>query len=104
MKSLETLFIILKTYGSTFSNDFWTITFRGVLRPLFDDIHFTFHSRTQKSDLNKIKISCQNAFTHLTDLYSNFFEKLSPLFNEIVEIIMNCIQNTHEVFFINHQL
>lgn len=70
-----------------------------MLRPLFDDIHFTFHTKVQKNEASKIKISCQNAFNYLVELFSLFFDKLSGIFNEIVEIIMNCIQNTHEVEF-----
>ena len=72
------------------------MTFRGVLRPLFDEIHFTFHTKSQKSELEHIKKSFENAFNYLIKLFSSFFENLSGLFHEIIEIIMNCIQNTHE--------
>ena len=72
------------------------MTFRGVLRPLFDEIHFTFHTKSQKSELIYIKTSCENAFNYLIKLFSSFFDSLCGLFHEIIEIIMNCIQNTHE--------
>ena len=93
-KSLDSLFLILQQYGHSFSNDFWTMTFRGVLRPLFDEIHFTFHMRSR--ELDHIKKSCENAFNYLIKLFSSFFDNLCGLFNEIIEIILNCIQNTHE--------
>lgn len=72
------------------------MTFRGVLRPLFDEIHYTFHTKTQKNELDHVKKSCESAFNYLIKLFSSFFESLAGLFHEIVEIIMNCIQNTHE--------
>lgn len=100
-KSLDSLFLILQQYGHSFSNDFWTMTFRGVLRPLFDEIHYTFHTKSQKNDpqkneLDHIKKSCENAFNYLIKLFSSFFDVLGGLFHEMIEILMNCIQNTHE--------
>ena len=94
---MDTLFAILKDHGKNFTSDFWHMIFRGVLRPLFDEIHFTFQSKPLNPQLTTIKNSCHNAFNNLSEIFNIFFNQLQNLLNEIIEILMNCIQNTHEV-------
>ena len=42
---MDTLFTLLHNYGYAFSNEFWKIVFQVVLRPLFEEIQFTFQMR-----------------------------------------------------------
>ncbi|EGR32636.1 sec7 domain protein [Ichthyophthirius multifiliis] len=70
VKSMDCLFSILSLYGHMFSIEFWKIIFQGVLRPLFDEIQFTFQQMITKN--------------------------LHSLLIEFIRTYENCINNTNE--------
>ena len=98
-KSTETLFAILNKHGNSFNEEFWELIFKGVLQSLFDEIHFSFQLKGHKKELLSVKSSSQFAFTNIADLFSNFFDKLEGFLPTIMNILINSIQNTHEVIF-----
>ncbi len=38
-RALEALFGLLREFGPAFSASFWGLVYRGVLLPMFDDVH-----------------------------------------------------------------
>ncbi|EAS07412.2 guanine nucleotide exchange factor (macronuclear) [Tetrahymena thermophila SB210] len=103
-KSMESLFNILTEYGYTFSIEFWKMIFQGVLRPLFDEIQFTFQTKSQKQlnntqnnrKFNWLKQSCNKAFHHITNLLFDYYDELQSLVIEFIKTYENCINNTNE--------
>ena len=92
-KSVETIFNLLNRNGGTFQPEFWQMVFRGVLRPLYDEITFSLQS---KKDPPSKKIA-QTAYSNLNDLFHIFYDKLESMLSELIEILMNSIQNGQEV-------
>lgn len=41
-KAIDMLFELLKQYGSNFTPEFWKLIIKGVLRPFFDEIQYSF--------------------------------------------------------------
>jgi len=100
MQSIVTLFDILSQYGDAFSHDFWQMILSGVIKPLFDEIQFSFQSKkfsSKDKDLMVYKESCQQAFNRIIDIYNTYYDKLNYFTENLFGILLNCIQNSHEV-------
>ncbi|KAM3147892.1 hypothetical protein pb186bvf_000220 [Paramecium bursaria] len=104
--SMDSLFKLLHSYGYAFSIEFWKIVFQVVLRPLFDEIQFTFQQQTnlKTPDLSPVpdkenkwfKVSCKKGFSHITNLMNRYFHKLSDLLPDLLKLFENCVQNQNE--------
>ena len=78
-KSMDLLFSLLSEYGYAFSMEFWFMIFQGVLRPLFDEIQFTFQLKSHSKEIHWLRTSCQKAFGYITNLMYDYFDKLHDL-------------------------
>lgn len=105
--SMDLLFSLLHQYGYAFSIEFWKIVFQVVLRPLFDEIQFTFqqHTNYKTAETSPIsskenswfKDSCKKGFTHITNLMARYFHKLRELLPDLLKLFENCVvQNQNE--------
>ncbi len=86
------LFEILKVYGKDFSKDFWQVILRGVIKPLFDDIQFYFQSK-RDNEIVAYNDSCRDTFSKMIEIYDIYYEKLSTFTEDLLEILMQCIEN-----------
>ncbi|CAD8122619.1 unnamed protein product [Paramecium sonneborni] len=94
-KSMETLFESLQQFGYAFSAEFWKMVFSTVLRPIFDEIQFTFQQNHSVANTNNnwFKDSCKKGFSLIINLMKRYFQKLRALLPEFLKLFENCIQN-----------
>ena len=95
---------VLKTYGETFSFEFWKTIFKGVLKPLIDNINFLFqqkqsrkqqkHKRRKQKD--PLKVICEQAFKNMVTLFDQYYDNLYLLLEDFIEVLTSIIQNSHE--------
>ncbi|CAD8196568.1 unnamed protein product [Paramecium octaurelia] len=94
-KSMEALFESLQQFGYAFSAEFWKMVFSTVLRPIFDEIQFTFQQNYAAESNNNdwFKNSCKKGFSLIIKLMKRYFQKLRGLLPEFLKLFENCIQN-----------
>ncbi|CAD8200740.1 unnamed protein product [Paramecium pentaurelia] len=94
-KSMEALFETLQQFGYAFSAEFWKMVFSTVLRPIFDEIQFTFQQNYTVANTNNdwFKDSCKKGFSLIINLMKRYFQKLRGLLPEFLKLFENCIQN-----------
>eukprot|EP00300_Choanocystis_sp_HF-7_P013298 c18240_g1_i2.p1 GENE.c18240_g1_i2~~c18240_g1_i2.p1 ORF type:complete len:834 (+),score=207.49 c18240_g1_i2:1-2502(+) len=85
--STELLFHVLLTYGDSFNANFWGLTFRGVLFPLFDDVAYLGDSNLDRW----IETTCLDALSSLGELFVCHFNKLAFMLRDLLDLIQNCI-------------
>ncbi|EGR34763.1 sec7 domain protein [Ichthyophthirius multifiliis] len=98
-KGMDSLFNILSLYGHVFTIEFWRMIFQGVLRPLFDEMQFTFQQmifKKQSKELIWLKNSINKAYTDITKLLFDYYDKLGSLLGEFIKTYENCINNTND--------
>ncbi|EAR83565.3 Sec7 domain protein (macronuclear) [Tetrahymena thermophila SB210] len=99
IKSVTYLFDSIKQYSYTFNQEFWNLIFKGVLRPLFDDMQFTFQkNKSGQTDIIKAtKNACQKAFTELVNIFVQQFDTLHPCLTDFIAIMNNSISTNQEI-------
>ena len=98
--ALDTLFNILKKYGTLYNADLWELLFRGVLLPIFDNVKH-FGEGSLKEDNEWLTSTCLNALTHFIELFSFFFDKIHFLTNDYLALLTNFIlQENHHLAII----
>jgi brefeldin A-inhibited guanine nucleotide-exchange protein len=102
-KATVIIFDILIKNGADFSHDFWTNIMGGVIKPLFDEIQFSFQSKKASAKDNKDKDTQATkdfstlAFGKIIELYNKYYDHLSFFTNDIFNILHSCILNPSEV-------
>lgn len=96
--AMETLFSILSTHGKLFSAKLWELIFSGVLLPIFDEIKHQQEeeevTRQQTVDNVWIRTTCERALSLFVDLSLQYFDRVEPLFGEVLKLIGSCFKNT----------
>ena len=98
-QSTMLLFDLLDQYGAGFPSNFWAMILSGVIKPLFDEIQYSFPSGSSRNaeKAAAFKEFYGKAFERFIDIYSVFFDKLSQYYGELFNIVLNCIQNPNQV-------
>lgn len=85
--ALSALFKILNGYGAMFNPGVWELIFRGVLLPIFDNVKYFGGSDVLQEDNEWLTTTCFNAVNSLINLFSNFFNDISFLLNELLNLL-----------------
>merc|ERR1719217_1711295 len=95
--ALNGLFDCLLDFGGrAFDSDTWQMVFRGVIFPLFDDIHHQLQQNDQKDAASIGPPTCLAALTALVRLFEAHLESLSFLMPDVLQLMVNCIQDSTE--------
>jgi len=120
--ALNGVFDCLRDHGrSAFDRDTWQMVFRGVIFPLFDDIHHQLQQHDQRNREGAPTAgesngsgpgaspgtaaswaaqmgppTCLAALTALVRLFDAHHEALSFLLNDVLKLLTNCIQHETE--------
>jgi brefeldin A-inhibited guanine nucleotide-exchange protein len=100
LKATVIIFDVLIKNGGDFSRDFWQIIMSGVIKPLFDEIHFSFQSKKaspKDKETQASKDFSNLAFSKIIELYNKYYDNLSYFTQDLFKIILNCILNPSEV-------
>jgi Sec7-like guanine-nucleotide exchange factor len=122
IRSIETLFKLLKENGKLYSSGFWQMIFDDVLFPIFNEIIVSREStvntgspnsptstQSQRmsvtlstsevkpatstySDSEWIRTTCHKAMICLVDLFSDYFEVIPFMLEDILRIIVACFK------------
>lgn len=113
IRSLETLFKMLKETGKLFSSGFWIMIFNDVLFPIFNEItakpaqdkaptsptinnrssvQFTGAQERTFSDSEWIRTTCHKAMFCLVDLFVEYFDTISFMLKDVMQIICACFK------------
>ncbi|KXS18026.1 hypothetical protein M427DRAFT_121684 [Gonapodya prolifera JEL478] len=99
-RALTYLFDALKSYGSTFTRDFWDVVCRGVLLPIFDDLRLSRSEKTKfanKEDMSVwLSTTLIKALREFVDLFSFYFEVLNFLVDGVLDLLAVCITQENE--------
>eukprot|EP01114_Cavostelium_apophysatum_P013913 TRINITY_DN3475_c0_g1_i1.p1 TRINITY_DN3475_c0_g1~~TRINITY_DN3475_c0_g1_i1.p1 ORF type:complete len:1736 (+),score=542.67 TRINITY_DN3475_c0_g1_i1:271-5478(+) len=95
MASLRSLFNLLNSYGAMFNSQFWELTFRGILLPIFDSARHASMDLLQE-DNEWLTTTCLPAFNYMIELFSNYFDEVSFLLNELLNLLGSCILQDNE--------
>jgi brefeldin A-inhibited guanine nucleotide-exchange protein len=87
--ALDSLFSILNECGGSFSADLWSIIFSGVLRPIFDNARQ--HTVLSAADNEWLSTTCLKAFQYLVSIFNTFFQRISFLLPEYLELLCGCV-------------
>jgi brefeldin A-inhibited guanine nucleotide-exchange protein len=101
--ALETLFDVLTTYGSMFSEKLWEVIFTGVLFPIFDDIRRApDEERSTEVDEKQrivvtensewINTTCERALSLLIELFAGVYDRIAFMFRDILHLIRTCFK------------
>eukprot|EP01117_Protostelium_nocturnum_P012512 TRINITY_DN4612_c0_g1_i4.p1 TRINITY_DN4612_c0_g1~~TRINITY_DN4612_c0_g1_i4.p1 ORF type:complete len:1640 (+),score=303.31 TRINITY_DN4612_c0_g1_i4:223-5142(+) len=94
--ALRSLFGILSSYGQMFHQNFWRLMFRGVLLPIFDNVRYAGSSDLLKGDNEWLTTTCLLALNSLIDLFCSFFNEISFLLGEFLNLLASCILQENE--------
>jgi len=95
-KSLETLFLLLRDFGYTFSSEFWKMIISGVLKSLFNELHLAFLGKSSKlpSETGNLRTVCHRSFTNLAGLLQCYYADNNNILEDILDIFLkSCISN-----------
>jgi hypothetical protein len=94
-RGLTYLFDTLKTYGGSFSRDFWEVVSKGVLFPIFDDLRLSKQEHTKfpnKEDMSVwLSTTLIQALRQFVDLFSHYFEALNFQLDGVFELLTVCM-------------
>lgn len=100
--ALDGLFDVLRAHGDhVFDRETWQMVFRGVLCPLFDDIHDQLADVLETNGPTVAARSwatntCLAAFTALVKLMDTHFSSLAFLLPNVMKLLTDCAQNQVE--------
>jgi brefeldin A-inhibited guanine nucleotide-exchange protein len=113
IRSLETLFKLLKESGKLYSSGFWVMVFKDVLFPIFNEVTApntlqekvppsptTNRNSIQPSSANDksfsdsewIRTTCHKAMICLVELFAEYFDTISFMLKDVAEIICACFK------------
>ena len=112
IRSIETLFKLLKETGKLFSSGFWSMIFNDVLFPIFTEItspsaqekvpsspttarlSMQFAGAQEKTfaDSEWIRTTCHKAMFCLVDLFVEYFDTISFMLKDVMQIICACFK------------
>ncbi|KAJ3341100.1 guanine nucleotide exchange protein for ADP-robosylation factor [Gonapodya sp. JEL0774] len=99
-RGLTYLFDALKSYGASFTRDFWDVVCRGVLLPIFDDLRLSRSEKTKfanKEDMSVwLSTTLIKALREFIDLFSFYFELLNFLIDGVLDLLGVCITQENE--------
>ena len=101
-RSLETLFLLLRDFGYTFSSDFWKMIISGVLKSLFNELHLAFLGKSTKlqAETENLRSVCHKSFTNLAGLLQCYYAENNNILEDILEIFLkSCISNNEVTNF-----
>lgn len=87
--AIDTLFRLLHECGGSFSPQLWAIVFSGVLRPIFDNAKQ--HTVLSAADNEWLSSTCLKAFQYLVSVYRTFFDRISFLLPDYLELLCSCV-------------
>jgi brefeldin A-inhibited guanine nucleotide-exchange protein len=95
-RALTYLFDTLKSYGSTFSPDFWEVIAQGVLFPIFNDLKRAEGDGVAKFDSKEemsiwLSTTLIQALRNFVDLFSYNFDALSFLMDGMLDLLCVCM-------------
>eukprot|EP00397_Hematodinium_sp_SG-2012_P001747 GEMP01001752.1.p1 GENE.GEMP01001752.1~~GEMP01001752.1.p1 ORF type:complete len:1700 (+),score=348.55 GEMP01001752.1:43-5142(+) len=97
--ALSAMFDCLKKFGAqNFDADTWQMVFRGVLFPLFDDIHHQLEAPVKSSDARSAlgPPTCLQALRNLVELFDRNHEELQFLLPDVLTLIKSCVIHKQE--------
>jgi len=96
--ALETLFGCLKKYGAAkFDRDTWQMVFRGVLFPLFDDIHHQLENAPKSADGRSLwPPIVLSALDNLVELFHQHHCELEFHMPDVLRLLKSCVIHTQE--------
>ncbi|KZT57923.1 hypothetical protein CALCODRAFT_517135 [Calocera cornea HHB12733] len=91
--ALDSLFDALRTYGASFSPDFWDMVCREILFPIFSVLRSQDLSRfsTQEDMSVWLSTTMIQALRELINLYTYYFETLERTLDGLLELLVVCI-------------
>lgn len=92
--ALDSLFEILRRYGSTFRLDFWDTVCQEVLFPIFSVLRSrsdVSRFSTQEDMSVWLSTTMIQALRHLIDLWTHYFETLERLLPGLLDLLCACI-------------
>ncbi|KZO91151.1 hypothetical protein CALVIDRAFT_542103 [Calocera viscosa TUFC12733] len=91
--ALDSLFDALRTYGVSFSPDFWDMVCREILFPIFSVLRSQDLSRfsTQEDMSVWLSTTMIQALRELINLYTYYFETLERTLDGLLELLVVCI-------------
>ena len=93
-RALDSLFATLKTYGSSFSPEFWDNICRELLFPIFAVLKSTAdvtRFSTQEDMSVWFSTTMVEALRNVIDLYTHYFETLERTFDGLLDLLSVCI-------------
>ena len=94
--ALHTLFGIVRSHGHVYTPNLWRLIFRGVLFPIFDDVKYS-GSESEFVDSEWLHTTCFTAFHLLVQVYSQYYEVLSPLVAvDLLELMRDSIEQADD--------
>ena len=93
-RALESLFSTLKSYGPSFSEDFWDTVFRELIFPIFAVLKSAADvSRFSTQDDMAVWFSTTmvEALRNVIDLYSHHFDLLGRTFEGLLDLLSTCV-------------
>lgn len=97
---LQILYSILKENGGVFTQEFWQMIMRSVIKMLFDEIQFSFQSRkhgVKDQSFEFFRQNCKLAYTRMIDVFKTHYSKLKDFTPDFLNILITSMQNPHEV-------
>ncbi|KAK5664637.1 guanine nucleotide exchange protein for ADP-robosylation factor [Batrachochytrium dendrobatidis] len=99
-RALNFLFDALDEHGNSFSQDFWSLIYKGVLLPIFDDLRITRSDQSKFSNREDMSVWLSTtlilALRKFVKLFSNHYLALFFMFNEIVDLLLICMTQESE--------
>jgi brefeldin A-inhibited guanine nucleotide-exchange protein len=97
-RALTYLFDCLKQYGHTYSEKFWSTVCKQVIFPIFNDVNKdTKREYETQEDMNEwMSTTLIQALRNFVDLFTYFFDAVSFLLEQILELLATCIKQDTE--------
>lgn len=93
-RALENLMSVLQDAGGGFDRELWSLVFRGVLLPLFDDVqhvHEPTSNSQHRADSAWLKTTCMPALAALVKLHAALFAEGTFLLDDLLNLLSSCI-------------
>jgi len=94
------LFDLLDRYGVGFPHSLWGMVLSGVIKPLFDEIQYSFPtggSLRNNEKVDAFKEFYEKSFERLIDVFGAYFDKLNQFCGELSNIILTCFQSQNQI-------
>ena len=99
-RALNYMFQALKDHGKSFNEDFWSLIFKGVLFPIFDDLRMSRrdHSKFANKEEMSVWLSTTliQALRKMVELVSHHLHSLLFLFDDVLDLLVICMTQENE--------